>query len=106
VCQLNAERGICIGCLRTLDEIARWSGMNDAERGAVLAALPARRQARKFPTCRCAADMRILGRRAGVRLSYYDMHVGLAPESIGLPARQFLSGCIFTNQRSKRWPIT
>lgn len=42
VCQLNAERGICIGCFRTLDEIARWSAMSDAEREAVLAALPKR----------------------------------------------------------------
>jgi Predicted Fe-S protein len=43
VCQLNAERGMCIGCFRTLDEIARWSEMNDAQREAVVAALPARR---------------------------------------------------------------
>jgi predicted Fe-S protein YdhL (DUF1289 family) len=43
VCQLNAERGMCIGCFRTLDEIARWSEMDDAQREAVLAALPARR---------------------------------------------------------------
>ena len=40
---MNAERAVCIGCYRTLDEIARWSEMGDAERGAVLAALPARR---------------------------------------------------------------
>jgi predicted Fe-S protein YdhL (DUF1289 family) len=45
VCQLNTERGMCIGCFRTLDEIARWSEMNDAQREAVLAALPARRLA-------------------------------------------------------------
>jgi predicted Fe-S protein YdhL (DUF1289 family) len=43
VCQLNAVRGMCIGCLRTLDEIARWSEMDDAQRAAVLAALAARR---------------------------------------------------------------
>ena len=45
VCQLDAGLGTCVGCLRTLDEIARWSGMDDAERKAVLAALPARRVA-------------------------------------------------------------
>lgn len=36
-------KGLCTGCLRTLDEIARWSAMSDAERRAVIAALPARR---------------------------------------------------------------
>lgn len=34
--------GLCRGCQRTLDEIARWGEMSDAEREAVLAALPAR----------------------------------------------------------------
>jgi predicted Fe-S protein YdhL (DUF1289 family) len=31
VCRLDG-RGLCIGCLRTGDEIARWSGLKDAER--------------------------------------------------------------------------
>ncbi|HEV7776232.1 MAG TPA: DUF1289 domain-containing protein [Luteibacter sp.] len=31
ICRLD-ERGLCIGCLRTGDEIARWSGLNDRER--------------------------------------------------------------------------
>jgi len=39
---MDAQSGYCRGCLRTLDEIARWGGMSDAERQAVLAALPAR----------------------------------------------------------------
>ena len=42
VCVMDAQSGYCRGCLRTLDEIARWGGMSDAERQAVLAALPAR----------------------------------------------------------------
>ena len=45
ICQLDTGRGVCIGCGRTLDEIARWSDMSDGEREAVLAALPARRSA-------------------------------------------------------------
>nr|WP_304529336.1 DUF1289 domain-containing protein [Dyella sp. C11] len=31
ICRLD-ERGYCIGCLRTGDEIARWRSMNDEER--------------------------------------------------------------------------
>ncbi len=42
VCVMDAENRYCRGCQRTLDEIARWSQMSDAEREAVLAALPAR----------------------------------------------------------------
>jgi uncharacterized protein len=43
VCQLDAELGVCIGCCRTLDEIARWSDMDDAERERILAALAERK---------------------------------------------------------------
>jgi predicted Fe-S protein YdhL (DUF1289 family) len=43
VCVMDAEGRYCLGCARTLDEIARWGAMSDAERAAVLAALPARR---------------------------------------------------------------
>ena len=40
---MNETTGLCRGCYRTLDEIARWGTMSDEERGAVLAELPARR---------------------------------------------------------------
>jgi uncharacterized protein len=36
VCQMDPERGLCLGCKRTLDEIARWAAMSDAEREEVL----------------------------------------------------------------------
>ena len=39
---MDAQSGYCRSCRRTLDEIARWGAMSDAEREAVLAALPAR----------------------------------------------------------------
>lgn len=42
VCIIDPDTDLCRGCARTLDEIARWSGMSDAEKRAVLAALPAR----------------------------------------------------------------
>ena len=43
VCLMNEATGLCRGCYRTLDEIARWGTMSDEERAAVVAALPARR---------------------------------------------------------------
>lgn len=42
VCQMDPAHGLCTGCLRTLDEIARWAGMSDAERERVLRELPLR----------------------------------------------------------------
>jgi predicted Fe-S protein YdhL (DUF1289 family) len=43
VCEMDAATGLCAGCLRTLDEIATWSVLDDAEKRAVLARLPLRR---------------------------------------------------------------
>ena len=42
VCVVHPEARICTGCLRTIDEIARWSRMTPEERRAVMAALPGR----------------------------------------------------------------
>jgi predicted Fe-S protein YdhL (DUF1289 family) len=42
VCLLDSESGLCVGCGRTLREIANWSAMTPAERRAIMAALPAR----------------------------------------------------------------
>jgi predicted Fe-S protein YdhL (DUF1289 family) len=42
VCQMDPSRNLCLGCKRTLDEIARWANMNDAERDRILAELPRR----------------------------------------------------------------
>ncbi|POA86826.1 MULTISPECIES: DUF1289 domain-containing protein [Pseudomonas] len=36
ICALD-EQDICTGCQRTVDEITRWSRMDNAERRAVLA---------------------------------------------------------------------
>jgi hypothetical protein len=49
VCVLDANGVLCLGCFRTLDEIAAWSLLDaDAKRG-VLAALPERRSAHRPP---------------------------------------------------------
>jgi predicted Fe-S protein YdhL (DUF1289 family) len=42
VCLLDTEFGLCIGCGRTLEEIAGWASMTDRERRAIMALLPAR----------------------------------------------------------------
>ena len=43
VCVVDGQSGLCLGCLRTLGEIAGWSGLGEAERAAITAGLPARR---------------------------------------------------------------
>jgi predicted Fe-S protein YdhL (DUF1289 family) len=43
VCTLDPRSGLCIGCGRTVDEIARWGSMSAADRTRIMAELPARR---------------------------------------------------------------
>lgn len=50
VCALNAELGICIGCLRTREEITYWTRYTDDERAAIMADLARRRAAREPAT--------------------------------------------------------
>jgi uncharacterized protein len=42
VCVLHPAAQLCLGCGRTLDEIARWGGMSGTERVRIMAELPAR----------------------------------------------------------------
>lgn len=44
VCVVDGASSLCLGCYRTLVEIAGWSAMTDAERAAIMAALPEREQ--------------------------------------------------------------
>ncbi len=43
VCTVDGASGLCLGCLRTLQEIATWSRMTDEGRAAVMADLPGRK---------------------------------------------------------------
>ena len=43
VCRMDARTGWCEGCLRTLDEIAAWSMLDDPHKRAVWALLDQRR---------------------------------------------------------------
>jgi predicted Fe-S protein YdhL (DUF1289 family) len=42
---MDARRGVCLGCARTLDEIARWGSMTGSERRRIMDELPARQAA-------------------------------------------------------------
>lgn len=42
VCAVSGQTGQCIGCGRTLPEIAGWGRMSEPERLAIMAALPER----------------------------------------------------------------
>ena len=43
VCIVDGESGLCLGCQRTLPEVAGWARYSDAERAEIMAGLPARR---------------------------------------------------------------
>jgi uncharacterized protein len=47
VCQLEADSDLCVGCLRTRDEIARWGMLERDGKQAILLAVAARRRARE-----------------------------------------------------------
>jgi predicted Fe-S protein YdhL (DUF1289 family) len=42
VCAVDPDSGLCLGCFRTLEEIAAWSRLTDAERETVMRDLPGR----------------------------------------------------------------
>ena len=42
VCILDPETGLCEGCGRTRDEIARWTSLSEEERLAIMATLDER----------------------------------------------------------------
>ena len=49
VCAVSGQTGMCIGCGRSLQEIASWGRLSEPERQAVMAELPARLEAVKTP---------------------------------------------------------
>ncbi len=42
ICRLDPRSGLCLGCRRTIAEIAGWPGLEPAERAAILARLAGR----------------------------------------------------------------
>ena len=45
VCVIDREAGLCLGCGRTLAEIAAWGSLPDEERLRIMAELPDRLEA-------------------------------------------------------------
>jgi predicted Fe-S protein YdhL (DUF1289 family) len=43
VCTIDPRSGLCHGCGRTLDEIARWTSFTENERNRIMNELPQRR---------------------------------------------------------------
>ncbi len=43
ICIVDGESGLCLGCHRTLAEVAGWARMSNAERAAIMSELGARR---------------------------------------------------------------
>jgi predicted Fe-S protein YdhL (DUF1289 family) len=44
ICTIDPAADLCVGCGRTLDEIARWTALTDGERARIMAELPQRLQ--------------------------------------------------------------
>ena len=42
VCVVHPQERICVGCLRTIDEISAWSRLSHEARDAIMAELPSR----------------------------------------------------------------
>jgi uncharacterized protein len=42
LCVIHPEERLCVGCLRTIEEIAGWSRLTPAARAEIMADLPAR----------------------------------------------------------------
>jgi predicted Fe-S protein YdhL (DUF1289 family) len=42
VCAVDGTTGLCLGCRRTLPEIAGWARLSDEERAAIMTDLPLR----------------------------------------------------------------
>ncbi|MCV2872968.1 DUF1289 domain-containing protein [Defluviimonas sp. WL0050] len=42
ICTIHPAERLCVGCLRSIDEIAGWGRMSPEERRAIMADLPSR----------------------------------------------------------------
>lgn len=50
VCAINAASGLCLGCLRSLEEIGAWSRLSAEQQHAIIADLPDRAE-QLFTAC-------------------------------------------------------
>lgn len=47
ICVMHKKRDLCVGCFRTLDEIASWGSLPAAAQRAIIDQLPERRKSLK-----------------------------------------------------------
>ena len=65
ICRMDAASGLCVGCQRTIDEIAAWSALDDDARRAVWSRVEARRRdARKASPATAPAPITPTTRRS------------------------------------------
>jgi len=50
ICTMDSRTRLCLGCGRTIDEIARWGTMGAAERQRLMQELPARIATARAPS--------------------------------------------------------
>ena len=50
VCRIDPASGLCVGCLRTLDEIAAWGSLTDGAKRAIWNDIERRRSAGRDAT--------------------------------------------------------
>lgn len=43
ICVIEPDDGLCVGCARTINEIATWGALSPEARQSIMAALPLRR---------------------------------------------------------------
>ena len=53
ICSMDAKNGLCLGCLRTLQEIAQWSQANQQVKRQVWLNI----QSRLEPVTKCGAEL-------------------------------------------------
>ncbi|QLQ12456.1 MAG: DUF1289 domain-containing protein [Brevundimonas sp.] len=56
VCTVDGASGLCLGCRRSLAEIARWSRLSDEERDQIMAELPGRNALCQKPSATSEPD--------------------------------------------------
>jgi len=42
ICIMDEDTGLCVGCLRTSEEIANWEGYSEEQRTEIMSDLPQR----------------------------------------------------------------
>jgi predicted Fe-S protein YdhL (DUF1289 family) len=56
VCVVEHHSGLCLGCARTLEEIANWTALSAAARSRIMAELPQRHDSMRRRGAKAAAS--------------------------------------------------